>query len=164
MHFLHYEKLRSTRTLDLLGMWPVCACSTQGAGRRKCMDASEIHKFSTITHSLIAFEDFLGSSIAPQVMPPWTPWIFFGFDPFRQLCTIHRAALTAKKKTGKCRKEEKKPIYYPQVVMRKSGKQVECTGAVLAPKWVDFSSFIPILYSVVFLLVRPKNDNVSDYM
>ena len=81
---------------------------------------------------------------------------FFGFDPFRQLCTIHRAALTAKKKTGKCRKEEKKPIYYPQVVMRKSGKQVECTGAVLAPKWVDFSSFIPILYSVVFLLVRPK--------
>ena len=22
---------------------------------------------------------------------------FFGFDPFRQLCTIHRAALTAKK-------------------------------------------------------------------
>ena len=48
MHFLHYEKLRSTRTLDLLGMWPVCACSTPGAGRRKCMDASEIHKFSTI--------------------------------------------------------------------------------------------------------------------
>ena len=31
MHFLHYEKLRSTRTLDLLGMWPVCACSAQGA-------------------------------------------------------------------------------------------------------------------------------------
>ena len=26
-----------------------------------------------ITRSSIAFEDFLGSSIAPQVMPPWTP-------------------------------------------------------------------------------------------
>ena len=25
-----------------------------------------------ITRSSIAFEDFLGSSIAPQVMPPWT--------------------------------------------------------------------------------------------
>ena len=24
-----------------------------------------------ITRSTIAFEDFLGSSIAPQVMPPW---------------------------------------------------------------------------------------------
>ena len=24
-----------------------------------------------ITRSSIAFEDFLGSSIAPQVMPPW---------------------------------------------------------------------------------------------
>ena len=25
-----------------------------------------------ITHSSITFEDFLGSSIAPQVMPPWS--------------------------------------------------------------------------------------------
>ena len=56
MHFLHYEKLRSTRTLDLLCMWPVCACSTPGAGRRKCKEASEIHKFSTaiVIFSMIA--------------------------------------------------------------------------------------------------------------
>ena len=30
--FLHYENLRSTRTLDLLGMWPVCACSKTELG------------------------------------------------------------------------------------------------------------------------------------
>ena len=29
-----------------------------------------------ITRSSIAFEDFLGSSIAPQVMPPWSGYIF----------------------------------------------------------------------------------------
>ena len=30
-----------------------------------------------ITRSSIAFEDFLGSSIAPQVMPPWLGLICF---------------------------------------------------------------------------------------
>ena len=30
-----------------------------------------------ITRSSTAFEDFLGSSIAPQVMPPWTYVILF---------------------------------------------------------------------------------------
>ena len=29
-----------------------------------------------ITRSSIAFEDFLGSSIAPQVMPPWWAVVF----------------------------------------------------------------------------------------
>jgi len=30
-----------------------------------------------ITRSSIAFEDFLGSSIAPQVMPPWAPVVCY---------------------------------------------------------------------------------------
>lgn len=31
-----------------------------------------------------------------------------------------------------------------QVVMRKSGEQIECTGAVLAPRWVKFSKYLII--------------------
>ena len=37
-----------------------------------------------ITRSSIAFEDFLGSSIAPQVMPPWLR---------RQCCLIHSTSI-----------------------------------------------------------------------
>ena len=33
-----------------------------------------------ITRSSIAFEDFLGSSIAPQVMPPWSVTLFGGYS------------------------------------------------------------------------------------
>ena len=38
---------------------------------RKRANTTFLSRKFMITHSSIAFEDFLGSSIAPQVRPPW---------------------------------------------------------------------------------------------